>query len=135
MHSIQCSAKEKMKIAFEECYQSIEATKEDTKETIWLLIGIIIGITLALIAVIIGVIVVVNRSNNKVKQQSSKANRNKSSIESQSSSYKSDSIDEIARNLKPRQKFHVLSFKSEVLEKEMLSPKKFNKTTNNSPKK
>ena len=125
IHSIQCSSKEKLKMAFEECYQTMDETKETIFDSYkWLLIGIIFGITLAVIAVIIGVIVLVNRSNNKVKQQSPKAKRKKSSIESQSSSKQSDTLDEIARNLKPGQKFRVLRFKSEVLEKEMLSPKK-----------
>ena len=78
-------------------------------------------ITIVIIGVIIGVIVLVNRS---YKQQSPKADRNESSLQSQSSSNKSDTLDEIARNLKPGQKFRVLRFKSEVLDKEMLSQKK-----------
>ena len=122
-----------MKTSFEECYsttnETIESFKGSTKSTtklvnnsnIWFTIGIIIGVTIAMIAVIIGVIFVVNRSNNKVEKQLPKANRNESSIESQCSSKQSDSLDEIARNLKPGQKFRVLRFKSEVLEKEMLS--------------
>ena len=119
MHSIQCSSKEKMKIFFEECYQTMEETKETISDSYnWLLIGIIIGITLAVIAVIIGIIVLV------IRKQSPKPNRNESSIESQRSSKQSDSLDEIARNLKPGQKFRVLRFKSEVLEKDMLSQKK-----------
>ena len=81
-------------------------------------------LTIVIIAIIIGVIVLVNRSNNKVKQKSPKVKNNQSSLQSQSSSKQSDSLDEIARNLKPGQKFRVLRFKSEVLEKEMLSPKK-----------
>ena len=115
---------------FEECDATLdETTEEITKKTIiyfniWLLIAIILLITNVIISVIIGVIVVVNRSNNKVKQQSPKANENKSSLQSQSFSKQSDSLDEIARNLKPGQKFRVLRFKSEVLEKEMLSQKK-----------
>ena len=110
-----------MKMALKECFDS---TKE-TITKIWLIISIvIIVITIVIIAVIIGVIVLVYRSNNRVEQQSPKAKRNESSIQSQCSSKQSDSIDEIARNLKPGQKFRVLRFKSEVLEKEMLSPKK-----------
>ena len=127
-----------MKMALKECFDRMEkkteetiqkTTKGITEETrdsnIWLIISItVILITIVIIGVIIGVIVVVNRSNNKVKKQSPKAKREKSSDKSQSSSKPSDSIDEIARNLKPGQKFRVLRFKSEVLEKEMLSPKK-----------
>ena len=124
----------KIKMALKECFDRMEkkteeTTKGITEETrdsnIWLIISItVILITIVIIGVIIGVIVVVNRSNNKVRKQSPKAKREKSSVKSQSSSKPSDSIDEIARNLKPGQKFRVLRFKSEVLEKEMLSRKK-----------
>ena len=123
-----------MKMAFKECFDSIEETTVETSEekkvltsktiitnNIWLIISVIM-ITIVIIGVIIGVIVLVNRSYNKVKPQSPKADRNVSSLQSQSSSNKSDTLDEIARNLKPGQKFRVLRFKSEVLEKEMLSP-------------
>ena len=128
-----------MKMASKECFDRIEettvetteeTTREITKETItyyntWLIISIvIIVITIVIIAVIICVIVLVNRSKNEVKQQSPKAKRGKSSIESQSSSKQSDSMDEVARKIVPGQKFHILRLKSEVLEKEMLSPKK-----------
>ena len=114
-----------MKMALNECFDTIEETTKETITKIWLTISIvIILITIVIIAVIIGVIVLVNRSNNKVKQQLLKAKRNESSIVSQSTSKQSDTLDEIARNLKPGQKFRVLRFKSEVLEKEMLSQKK-----------
>ena len=122
-----------MKTSFEECYSTTNetfkvsansTTKAFNDSNLWFTIGIIIGVT---IAVIIGVIVLVNRSNNDDRKPSPKANRNPSaSIESQSTSKQSDTLDEIARNLKPGQKFRVLRFKSEVLEKEMLSPKKVN---------
>ena len=114
-----------MKMALKECFDRIEETTKGaiTYYNTWLTISIvIIVITIVIIAVIIGVIVLVYKSHNKVKEQSPKAKRNKSSIES--SSKQSDTLDEIARNLKPGQKFRVLRFKSEVLEKEMLSQKK-----------
>ena len=130
-----------MKMALKECFDRIEettvetteeTTREITKETItyyntWLIISIVIiliPIVIIAIIIIIGVIVLVNRSKNEVKQQSPKAKRGKSSIESQSSSKQSDSMDEVARKIVPGQKFHILRLKSEVLEKEMLSPKK-----------
>ena len=56
--SIQCSAKEKMKMALNECFDTIEETTKETITKIWLTISInIILITIVIIAVIIGVIV------------------------------------------------------------------------------
>ena len=141
MYSIQCMSKENLKLAFEECYVTIEETTEETKnkttpETTekttegtkepipgskdWLLITIIIVFILAFIAVITSVIVLIKRN----KKQSTEANKSETSLPSKSSSIQSDSMDETARNIKPGQKFQILKFNSEELEKDMLSPKK-----------